>query len=569
MKSPLKCWSVAALKRSNLLMLQSFIVPAIFLCACPAGAQFSTDNITTTRSVSGQFVVTSAQQFSPLFDRREVINDTNLVRLDPTVLVVSAERFKASLRDELGLKASAPWTGKIFLTLRPAQSLNDGVLITISPIMGLRDYRVELPDVVWRARYAHALTAALLLELANRNVPAGVHSAEIPSWLADGLAQSVIHDDFGQNILAAPQNSANSLPELSLNKQQRGLHLLMSARSVLQNNFTLTFDQLSWPDAAQVNGDDGGVYLASAQLFVHELLGLKNGQEKLRAFIAQLHNYLNWQTAFFAAYHDDFPRPLDVEKWWALRVASFASHNYNSQWTLAESCAQLVDLLAVPVNVRQTPDSLPAHSEISLQSALRSFSPAQCDTILAAKLSDLEFEQFRFAPPFAELVAGYRATLADFLGEQKKVFPAHTGYKNQTPVVNQRVNTGKKPGGGSTSGYDQSVAQYNAAMANYFAELKKNPQMGIVSRTPSNRTNGPAATVHPAATYANPAHLAAAPKKTSPAPVPGKRQTPALARNADIKGTLKKLDALDLRRRNLETQLNLDSVPSNLVSTAP
>ena len=34
----------------------------------------------------------------------------------------------------------------------------------------------------------------------------------------------------------------------------------------------LTFEELSWPTDAQVSGADGGVYRASAQLFVNDLL---------------------------------------------------------------------------------------------------------------------------------------------------------------------------------------------------------------------------------------------------------------------------------------------------------
>ena len=47
---------------------------------------------------------------------------------------------------------------------------------------------------------------------------------------------------------------------------------LAAARRVLQDRPALTFDQLSWPDDAQLSGDDGGVYRASAQLFVNALL---------------------------------------------------------------------------------------------------------------------------------------------------------------------------------------------------------------------------------------------------------------------------------------------------------
>src|SRR6202012_3490399 len=118
-----------------------------------------------------------------------------------------------------------------------------------------------------------------------------------------------------------------------------------------------TFDQISWPTDDQENGLDGGVYLASAQLFVHELLDLKNGPEKMRALLAQLPGCLNWQTAFFSAFHQDFRRPSDVEKWWALRVVNFAAHNSGTQWTLASSNDELTELLTVPVEIRSSSNS--------------------------------------------------------------------------------------------------------------------------------------------------------------------------------------------------------------------
>src|ERR1017187_3808514 len=81
-----------------------------------------------------------------------------------------------------------------------------------------------------------------------------------------------------------------------------------------------TADQwLSWPTEAQMNGADGGVYFASVQLFLHDLLDLKSGPEKLRALVTELPDHLNWQTSFFDAFRDDFKPPLEVEKWWALR----------------------------------------------------------------------------------------------------------------------------------------------------------------------------------------------------------------------------------------------------------
>ena len=94
---------------------------------------------------------------------------------------------------------------------------------------------------------------------------------------------------------------------------------------------------MSWPDEAQLSGADGGVYRASAQLFVNELLELKDGPAHLRAMLATLPEFYNWQTAFQSAFREDFPRPLDVEKWWALQVVNFVARDPGPAWTPAVS----------------------------------------------------------------------------------------------------------------------------------------------------------------------------------------------------------------------------------------
>ena len=81
-------------------------------------------------------------------------------------------------------------------------------------------------------------------------------------------------------------------------RPKQDLDPLAGARRVLRNNPALTFEQLSWPTDAQLSGADGGVYRASAQLFVSSLLGLKNGAAHLRAMLENLPQFYNWQTAF-------------------------------------------------------------------------------------------------------------------------------------------------------------------------------------------------------------------------------------------------------------------------------
>jgi hypothetical protein len=388
----------------------------------------------SVRSVSGQFVVSAQQNDSPWFRRANFAADTNLVRLDPALLAVSAERFKLALWAQLGIRPGSTWSGKIFLTLYPAQSTNDNVNIEIVPLPNAWSYRVQLPNVVNRTRFARALTGVLLLEIANRANPNAGHSAELPPWLTDGLARQILGGEQGKLILSAPSEKTDALflsgadstkvaggvYESRVDNKERGSDPLADARRILQDTAALTYDELCWPSDAQMNGYDGGAYFASAQLFANSLLGLEGGAEKMRTFLNQLPGCMNWQTAFYAAFHEQFKRPLDVEKWWTLRVIRFAVRDPGPRWTADSSRERLADLLAVPVEFRDAPDSLPDHTVISLQSAIRNFQSGQLAAILEIKRRDFEMAQFRMAQPFAVLADGYRAVLTDFLGTGRK-----------------------------------------------------------------------------------------------------------------------------------------------------
>jgi len=374
----------------------------------------------TTSSVSGQFIVSTAPDSNPYFHRADAGTNAELLRLEPSLLAVSAERFKAALRAQLGLAADAPWSGKIFLVLRPAHSPDEPVTLTAQPFLREWNYRLELPDVVSRNRCGRGFSAGLLLELANRNTPVNGRYAIPPDWLVDGLAREVLESTDTKLILTAPVKNVNGIPQTRLDEKRRGVDPLAAARKVLQNFPALTFEQLCWPADAQMDGADGGVYLASAQLFVHDLLALKNGPAKVCALLAELPAHENWQSAFFAAFREDFRRPLDVEKWWSLRVVRFAMRAPGPRWTPAVSRDRLDAALAVPVNVRYSSNALPAYAEISLQAVLQNFSPDRQVEIFQTRLRDLDLIQLRLTPELAPVADGYRQVLADFLGERKK-----------------------------------------------------------------------------------------------------------------------------------------------------
>ena len=395
-----------------------------------ARAQTSFPYTSSARSVSGQFIVTGATSHpagSWLAARPEIATNADFVRLEPALLAVSAERVKESLARVLnpelrGLELRKSPPGKIFLALHPARSTDEDVTIVSRRSPEGWDYQVRLPDVLSRTRYLRAMTGVLLLEIANRDARA--RSAEIPAWLTDGLSQELLATVWQEIILSSPDKMVNGLPVSRTVKTTRGLDSLAGARRVLRDQAVLTFEQLSWPTGAQLSGADGGVYRASAQLFVNELLALKNGPAHLRAMLETLPKFYNWQMAFHSAFHENFPQPLDVEKWWAVQVVSFVARDPGPAWTPAVSRDQLDEILSVPVEMRTASNALPAHVEISLQAVIRNFDRARQDAILQSKLRALELAQLRMAPPLAVLTDEYRRALADYLDPAKRARPA-------------------------------------------------------------------------------------------------------------------------------------------------
>jgi hypothetical protein len=386
-----------------------------------ARAQVPPPDTTSARSISGQFIVTGAPSPAAgagLAARPEIATNADFVRLEPALLAVSAERIKASLRRELDLNPNAPWRGKIFLALHPAQSTDEDVAIISERFAAGWNYQVRLPDVLPRTRFARAMTGVLLLEFANRNDRA--RCAEIPAWLTDGLSRQLFVADWQEAILSSPAKMVNGLPVSRTINTERGLDPLAGTRRILQNYPALTFEQLSWPTGAQLSGADSGVYRASAQLLVNELLGLKNGRAHLRAMLEALPDCYNWQMAFQAAFRENFPQPLDVEKWWALQIVGFVARDPGPGWTPAVSRDRLDEILSVPVEMRMASNALPAHAQISLQAVIRNWDRARQAAILQTKLRDLELAQLRMATPLAVLTDGYRRALADYLGSGKR-----------------------------------------------------------------------------------------------------------------------------------------------------
>ena len=113
------------------------------------------------------------------------------------------------------------------------------------------------------------------------------------------MAEQVLAADGEKVVVSAPAKKSGGLPADRLDEAKQDFDPLASARQTLLDLPVLTFDQLSWPAAAQLAGEDGGAYFASAQLFLDELLALPDGPAKMRSLLAALPAHLNWQTAFY------------------------------------------------------------------------------------------------------------------------------------------------------------------------------------------------------------------------------------------------------------------------------
>ena len=376
-----------------------------------AGAQEANRGVFLSRSFSGQFIIQSAPQSfgSPLVSLLE--NDTNYVKLDPTLLTVSCERIKEILWREL--EAKPTWTGKIFLRLYPVGSGDDPVTINSEQFRDGWQYRVTIPNVIQRERYVRALVNVLLLEMANRNARA--HSAEIPPWLVEGLSRQLLVSDQREIILPPPQMSDSGVRLTTMLVNARKNNPLEQAHQELSANTPLNFQQLSWPVADQLTGEPGELYSCSAQVFVHQLLALPDGPACMRSLLEDLPTYYNWQFAFLHAFRESFARPLDIEKWWSLQLVHFTGRELSQAWPVDESWQKLDELVRSTVQIRIGTNELPLHAEITLQTIIRDWDPARQTPALESKLSELQMLRPRLAQELAALVDDYCRTIEAYV----------------------------------------------------------------------------------------------------------------------------------------------------------
>jgi hypothetical protein len=397
-----------------------------------ADARLASDDSVSARSVSGQFIVYSARQNSPAQD---FSNDARLLKLEPSLVTISCERIKQALASELG--PSGQWRGKLHVSLRPAQSADDEITLISQRFNDGWGYRLEVPNPVESTRFVRSVVQALLLEQANRQ--AAERSAEIPVWLAEGLARQVLATHELEVILPPPRWTVNRLTISPTVVNARRADPLAAARRDLREHPPLTLEDLSWPKDEQLAGAAGGIYRSSAQLFVSELLRFPDGRACLRSMLEELPKFYNWQMAFLRGFKPHFQRLLDVEKWWALQVEYFTGRDAGGLWSPEESWAKLDGILRVPVQVRREKKDLPAAAEVPLTTVIREWDSAQQTPTLHTKLGELDGARLRVATGLLPLVDEYRRTLAEYLTKRGQAGLVLPGSKITSPGVKSVV----------------------------------------------------------------------------------------------------------------------------------
>ena len=392
-------------------------------------------------SHSGQFAIQAVRLSRGKPPSLDLLTDTNYVKLEPAFVSVSCERIKQILMRELD--TTAPWHDEIAILLFPASAEDSSTTLVSDHFRNGWHYRLEMPDLIERHRYVEAVVQAILLEMANRT--AGTRSAEIPLWLSTGFARRLLATAGPEIILTPPAANPNVNLVPATFKMWRNENPLEEAHKQFTEHPALNFEQLSWPMPDQLKGDAGALYANSAQLFLTQLLSLKDGPASLRETLANLPQYYNWQLAFLRGFHDSFTRPLDVEKWWTLQVMHFTGRDLTQSWTLSESWQKLALALSVAVQVRSNLNDLPIHSEVTLQTVLTQWDRAHQNEALQSKVSELGLLALRAAREFGPLIEAYRQTLADFLQERDKsgfIIPLHrqSAFRKTVAEAVKRLN---------------------------------------------------------------------------------------------------------------------------------
>jgi hypothetical protein len=134
----------------------------------------------------------------------------------------------------------------------------------------------------------------------------------------------------------------------------------------------------------------------------------------------QLPHYLNWQSAFLTAFKAQFPRMLDVEKWWAVMLVHFTGMDPSQAWSLPVAAQKLDETLHPPVLVSGTPKELPHRTRLTVQRIISEWDYLRQRIVLKGVINQLFVMRVKTPPEMITLVDEYRATIDAYLAKRDK-----------------------------------------------------------------------------------------------------------------------------------------------------
>ena len=382
------------------------------LIAAAGSAAPPDGGVRTVNSSSGQFVVRGPALGQLSNNSGE--DDSTRIELEPNILAVTCERIKQALLRELAL--ADLWRGRVYLEINSTLATNQAPIVFAKPYLDGWQYQVELAPSIERPKLVRGLVQVLLLEIANRN--AGLRSAEIPLWLSEGVAQTLVHESEVDLVVRHPQRNFNLV---NLNWQARQAvrrDPLGEARARLQTHAALSFTKLGDALPNSAPEETWKTFQASTHLFVRELLWLPAGRARLVEMLYELPFYLNWQTAFLNAYRGLFPRLLDVEKWWAVTITHFTGQDPTQAWAMPVALQKLDEALHLPVLVSASRKDMPQRTRLSTQRIINEWDYLRQRIVLKDVTAQLFSVRLKSPPELVALVEEFRATIENYLAKR-------------------------------------------------------------------------------------------------------------------------------------------------------
>ena len=326
----------------------------------------------------------------------------NSVIVEADFLALTAERVRRALAGELPAIASIH--DSIELGILPQAPADAPIMIGTTVFSDGIKYRVTIPPAVDQTRLVKGLLTVLLVQYANYG--GGERSAELPSWLIEGMAQQ-LYFAVGSRLVVDHRSTAFEV--VARDFQVR-------VRENLRTNALFTFHELTMSAPPPPGSSAEGLYQSGAHLLVESLLQRQNGRAQFADFLHRLNKTWNWQTAFREAFH--FERMLDVEKWWALTVVEFTTRDQRQAWSTALSLQKLEALLATRIETVNATNSLPETRLVDLPYLLERTDWDLQASALNEKISQLSFIAPHFAPRIGGLAYEYKRAFQSYLARR-------------------------------------------------------------------------------------------------------------------------------------------------------